>query len=157
VAKTDILILGDGVETALYLELVRSLVPLAKRLSLRLVFRPHPLERRFFAAAPQEGGFVLDTNPDVYASFERASVVISEVSTGLFEAVGLAGRVLMWETAKARFSFPHHFFEAFAEPEELEQILSQPARAGLSDETVDRTWAPGWKSNYERFVATAMA
>lgn len=155
-ARTDILVLGDGVETQLYLDLVRQLVPVGKRLGLRVVFRPHPMERRNVAASDGQP-FTVDTQPDIYASFERAHAVVSEVSTGLFEAVGLAQRVVMWETPKARFSFPAHTFETFTDAEQLGAVLESPSRRPLTPEAVERTWAPGWKANYTRFVERALA
>jgi hypothetical protein len=156
-AKTDILVLGDGVETALYLDLVARLQPVAERLGLRLVFRPHPMERRVFADRPAPNGFVLDVDSDIYGSLERAYAVISEVSTGLFEAVGLAERVLMWDTPKARFAFPTHPFQTFTTLEELQDILSRPTEGQLDPRTVERTWAPEWKANYRRFVDETLA
>lgn len=153
--RTDILVLGDGVETQLYLDLVQRLLPVAKRLGLQVVFRPHPMERRHVEGLDRPD-FLVDVRPDIYTSFERAHAVVSEVSTGLFEAVGLAQRVVMWQTPKALFSFPTHGFETFDNAEELGFVLASPSRRALTPEAVEQTWASDWKANYARFLESVL-
>ena len=67
----------------------------------KVVFRPHPLERSRVFALPAgvAQGFKSTDEPDIYPSLARAEVVVAEVSTGLFEAVGLTRRIFVWNTA----------------------------------------------------------
>jgi hypothetical protein len=155
-ARTDVLVLSDGIETDLYLGLAREL---AAQLDTRftVVFRPHPLERaKVLAAFP--GGIVdsvrIDQNRDIYQSFLSAYAVVSELSTGLFEAVGLVNRILIWDTAKARFCFPSHPFSVFSDAGDLARKLVEDGRIELATEQGEKIWKPDWRANYGRFLAS---
>lgn len=151
--KSNILILGDGVETEMYLNLA---VFLSKnQTALKVIFRPHPLERtklKSLLVSKNLGNVVIDENLDIYNSFCNAHVVVNEVSTGLFEAVGLADRVLIWDTPKSKFYYPNHPFASFVDENDLlEKIID--GKTGLLDaQCVQTFWADGWEENYENFL-----
>lgn len=156
--KHDILILGDGIETRSYLSLARELAARAGS-KFRVVFRPHPLERAWIKANLKEGGdrgVLMDENPDVYQSFLTAHAVLSEVSTGLFEAVGLANRIFVWNTRKSRFSYPSHSFDTFSNANECLDQLNNPAALSSPRISSDDVWAPNWRANYLDFVQSVV-
>ena len=150
--KTDVLILGDGIESDTYINFAQKLASqLPKQ---QVIFRPHPQERSYFSSkyrTGQMGSVKIDQNPDIYSSLNAAHAVVSEMSTGLFEAVGLADRVLMWATPKANFYLPSHPFETFSDVEALVKALSVPCTRPL-EWTVDDIWAPNWQENYRSFI-----
>jgi len=153
-AKSDILILGDGIETDMYLGLARSLVAGIGK-AIRVVFRPHPLERAKVFSAYSDGrvGDVhIDRNPDIYESFCSAHAVVSEVSTGLFEAVGLADRVFIWDTPKARFSYPIHPFASFSDARDLLEKIPKSDAGYVNVQKADQIWAPDWREKYLTFL-----
>jgi hypothetical protein len=148
-----ILILGDGIDTVAYLDLACGL---ATRLgdAYEVVFRPHPLERSAVNAkfsSQRVGSVRIDQNQDMYSSFQQCSSVISEVSTGLFEAVGLVEKVFIWDTPKSRFSFPSHPFFSFNSVEQLAEAITC-GKGGVSAEQNARIWGDGWEENYQRFL-----
>jgi hypothetical protein len=151
----DILILGDGIETERYVELARELARLlvGKR---RVVFRPHPIERqRFHAAPPVNFGDVhVDRNLDIYASFAAAGVVVSEASTGLFEAVGIVERIFALETPRARFSLPRHPFASCEGAADLAHEIVEGALGRIGAAEAAGIWAPDWQRNYREFLRT---
>ncbi len=152
--KDTILVLGDGIETELYLNLARSLKARLMGKRFRVMFRPHPLERSRIRTMSQAGqvDVELDPHDGIYAAFAEAYAVISEVSTGLFEAIGLADRIFVWDTPKSRFAFASHPFGSFATGDELAEFLIE-GKAGIVDTTSSRrVWAPDWRANYNRFV-----
>ena len=154
VAKSDILVLGDGIETDMYFGLARSIATGIGK-DLRVVFRPHPLERAKVFSAYSVGcvGDVhIDRNPDIYESFCSAHAVVSEVSTGLFEAVGLADRVFLWNTLKARFSYPIHPFASFSDAIDLIEKIRNSDEGYLNLQSADQVWAPEWRENYLTFL-----
>lgn len=153
--RTDILVLGDGIETELYLDLARQLAEQVGS-KFAVVFRPHPMERDpvFAKYANGAAGLVrIDQHGDIYRSFMTAHAVISELSTGLFEAVGLARRIFIWDTPKARFSFPSHPFCVFDDASDLALQLLQDDRKELTSEQSRAIWAPSWRENYQHFLA----
>jgi hypothetical protein len=153
VHKNEILVLGDGIETAMYLELATFLsnnLP-----AFKVVFRPHPLERQklneiLSSTSPDK--LTIDSRLDIYDSFRNAHVVINEVSTGLFEAVGLVDRVLIWDTPKSNFYFPHHPFESFTDKEDLLFKIRQSDQGLIAAAQAENIWASGWQDNYQNFA-----
>lgn len=155
--QTDILLLGDGIEFLLYLALAKELAELLRG-RYRIVLRPHPLERaEVYLRFPdgRVGDVLIDPNRDIYRSFASAHAVVGEVSTGLFEAQGIAGRVLLWETPKARFSYPWHPFCGFADARELVEALQKPPGAPSVVLETD-IWAPDWVGNYRQYLAQVL-
>ncbi|MBN9420845.1 MAG: hypothetical protein BGO63_08740 [Candidatus Accumulibacter sp. 66-26] len=155
--QNDILLLGDGIEFSLYLALAQELAHLLRG-RYRIVLRPHPLERAEVQLRFPEGragDVLIDPNRDIYGSFATAHAVVGEVSTGLFEAQGIAGRVLLWETAKARFSYPQHPFCGFSDARALVEALQAP-RAGQTEVLAGDIWAPDWAGNYRKYLAQAL-
>lgn len=149
----DILILSDGIEFPLYLALADELSRLLGGRH-RVVLRPHPLERaRVYRDFPdgRVGAVIIDRNRDIYQSFASAYAVAGEVSTGLFEAIGMAPKVLLWETPKARFSYPRHPFASFVDAREFAEVILDP-EAGRPSTVQEDIWASDWRGNYRRYL-----
>lgn len=153
-SKDQILVLSDGTEFGVYLDLARKLEPGATRKGLKVVIRPHPLERSVAASinAAEYGNVMVDSKDDLYMSLVSAHAVVSELSTGLFEAVGLAEKLFVWDTPKARFGFPTFPFQPFGSAAELTQLLEDDSVGRLPLSQADAIWAPGWQKNYEDFL-----
>jgi hypothetical protein len=157
--RNQVLILGDGIEAKLYLNLAGKILNIVKEKGLAVVFRPHPFERDKVKSSTLPEGVQLDSHADIYTSLKKSSVVISELSTGLFEAVGLVDKVLLWETDKSRFAFPEIPFKSFSTMDELELILSDKDSFHMESHTdsVTELWEPNWKQNYLRFVESVLS
>jgi hypothetical protein len=154
----QILVLGDGIETVSYLEFCGCL---AKALgnNHEVVFRPHPLERdRVWDTHPE--GFVgnvrVDAHRDIYSSFREAGAVVSEVSTGLFEAIGLVPKIFIWNTPKARYNYPFHPFHRFLDAAELARLLLDDSAGQVIAQQMESIWAPNWERNYLDFIEQAI-
>jgi hypothetical protein len=149
------LILGDGIDTQLYLNLACNLAKIKAIRGLPVVFRPHPLEREIVKSLNVPQGVELDTNSDIYDSLRQSSLVISELSTGLFEAVGIVKKILLWETDKSRFAFPNLPFPSFSTIEELEKHLEESNASSTYSEisiSPGALWESNWELNYKNFV-----
>lgn len=152
-----LLVLGDGIETDRYLTFMRQVSSEARAQGLRPIFRPHPFERARFAGERPENEFEIDTSSDIYDAFAGAAVVVSEISTGLFEAMGLVEHILIWNTPKAAFTFPEHPFQPFEDAEEFVALLSSGSLRRISQQEVHGIWAPSWRSNYLAFISSALS
>lgn len=154
----QVLILGDGIETTVYLELCEHLAAVLGS-SVKVVFRPHPLERSSVWANHPDGlvGKVrIDVNQDIYSSLREAGAVVSEVSTGLFEAIGLVPKVFIWDTPKARFGYPVHPFQGFSDANELARLVLDESAGRVSAQQMESIWAPNWQRNYLDFIEQAV-
>lgn len=152
--RSQVLILGDGIETKLYLNLASQVFDMVRAHGMQVVFRPHPFEREKVKSLIFPDGVQLDFHEDIYSSLKESSVVISELSTGLFEAVGLVDKVLLWETDKSRFAFPEIPFKSFSTMDELELIVNDRDSLQKYSPTVPASdlWEPNWRQNFLRFV-----
>ncbi|KPA96678.1 hypothetical protein [Pseudomonas asplenii] len=149
----NILILSDGIEFSLYLTLAEELSSLLLG-RYTVVLRPHPLERlqvheRFPGGLA--GNVVIDRHQDIYESFAGSYAVAGEVSTGLFEAMGIVEKVFLWDTEKARFAYPVHPFFAFSNAQEFASAILSPEEGRLSV-TQEDIWATDWKGNFQSYL-----
>jgi hypothetical protein len=153
VDRRTVLILGDGIEFDLYLDLARAIARAVAGTGLEVALRPHPLERT--SVLQRHGGCIdgvrIDVVPDIYTSFAQAHTVVSEVSTGLFEAVGLVARTILLNTAKSRFAYPEHPFTAANTVQEVIGLIHNVPKTPRVD--ADALWSPDWKNNYKRFLS----
>jgi hypothetical protein len=149
--RTRVIVLGDGIETEAYVALCRRLAGIVPS-PLRVVFRPHPLERARFVSTA-DPGVVIDEEIDLYGSLASAQAVLGEASTALFEAVGLVPRILVWDTDKSRFYLGDHPFERFTDPGEVKDLLANKDTGQLSSDSTDTVWADDWRGRFLRFVA----
>jgi hypothetical protein len=152
--KRNILILGEGRETQTHLsfaELLQSLVAV----DFRVVFRPHPQERHKFEPGGEidnSKGVPIDLNPDIYSSFAHAHTIVAELSTGLFEAVGLVPQILVWETEKSKFGLPNHPFQSVSDAQDAAVAVLRGVEAGEQEASADAIWRPNWQENFQLFL-----
>lgn len=145
-----ILILGDGVSTHDYLMLAKAIAEMIKGNDRQVVFRPHPFERANVDASSMPDMVTLDESANLVAAFLTADMVVSELSTGLFEAVGVVENIVMWETEKTKFFYPELPFPSFRTLEQLEPLIL--ANDIMQKLTAEDLWAPNWQLNYRKFV-----
>jgi hypothetical protein len=89
-------------------------------------------------------------------SVRDAEIVVSEVSTGLFEAIGLVPKIFIWDTPKAQFSYPTHPFQRFVTATELSAMLADETAGRVTLDQIDSIWAPNWRENYCSFIEAAL-
>ncbi len=155
--KKDILVLGDGIETEKYIELCFALAKEVGK-KFRIVFRPHPLERDrvHHRYGKKRNEFFIEWKNDIYEAFNLADVLISELSTGLFEAIGLVRAIFLWDTEKAKFCFPSHPFSTFKSSKDLIEKLKSENEGMVSESIIESVWATNWRENYRTFLKNAL-
>lgn len=150
--RDAVLVLGDGVDTEASLAWSRRI---GRELAapLRIVYRPHPLERARIARS-DVGGVEIDQSVSVYDSFRSAVAVLGEASTALFEAVGLVPNIFAIDTAKSRFHLPEHPFERLASTDDLAEMLAASS-AVVGSGLEQAVWAPDWRTRFSSWVDRA--
>lgn len=151
--RKNILLLSDGFDLDKYIELAKVLHPAAMKLGLSVVIRPHPRERAKAEAKLISEGLIVDKFDTIYSSFLSAKILISELSTGLFEAIGLVPTIFNWRTQKANFTIPDSPFEQFSNPSDLYEILAKK-KFHDNNTTINPLdfWAEDWRSNLRNFL-----
>jgi len=154
--KNQVLVLGDGIDTEKTLAFAQSLSALLRDGPEKVVFRPHPMERSAVLSRPA-ATISIDQESDLYSSLQRSHVVVGEHSTAIFESVGLADRIFVWDTPKSRLNLPHHPFARVHDPNELWYALRGGVEGKLADEEIRSIWATNWKVNYDSFVSEILS
>lgn len=152
-ARDVVLVLSDGTEFELYLRFAQE-VAAGVGSSLRVVLRTHPVERSQVQAkyGNAAGAVEIDQSGDLYASLTRAHAVVTELSTALFEAVGIAERVFMWSTAKSRFMFPSLPFQLVDSAASMVEQLGTDSSGRISNSLAESIWARDWQRRYRDFL-----
>lgn len=146
----QVLVLGDGIDTSRYLDLCAAIAGPLKKKGFTVSFRPHPLERSA-ASLSQITDFQIERSADIYVALSNSHTVISEASTGLFDAIGVSTNILVWKTPKASFTFPSHPFREFSELDDLLSFISDGGN-GSKKYTPESFWAPHWETNYSNLM-----
>lgn len=144
--KTKILLIGCARNTAEYIKMATFLSENID--TYEIYFRPHPSERYETERILLEGvNIKVDFDPNLYKSLESASFIVSEISTVLFEAIGLVPNIIMWRTNYSKFILEKSPFISFETQEELLGLISKEKQDNteLSEFIF---WDENWKENY---------
>lgn len=147
--KKNIVVLGSGQNTDKYIELTESIM--AKFQDFNVIFRPHPGEDSIAREIVDEKGSNVrfDENFEIYDTLKQAFVVISEITTVLFEAVGVVKKIIVWNNDYAKAFLPDHPFDSFERVEELQDIIY----GDLDKEYKDcEFWSEDCLQRYKNFV-----
>ena len=144
-----ITIIGTGENTASYIQLTEYLTTCFSDFCIK--FRPHPGELSKVKDMVGNGRehIELDDGPEIYTTLSDTSIIIGEVSTVLFEAIGIVNRIIVWNTAYAKAYLPDHPFECFSTYEELKDLIQKDQGIKYTD---NEFWEKNWKEAYQNFI-----
>lgn len=147
--KRTIVVLGVDHNTEKYIELTEYLM--AHFVDFNVVFRPHPGEVSTTSniISTRNSKIQIDMNCEIYDTLNQAYAVISEISTVLFEAVGIVEKIIVIDTDYSRAFMPKHPFDRFERLEELDEIILN--HQGLQYKGCD-FWSDNCLHNYKNFV-----
>lgn len=147
--KKLILFIGEAHNTDDYLDLAQKVAEKFVR-KWEVIFRPHPVERLYATQIEKKySGVRIDYNHDLYQELEQAYAVISEMSTVLFEAIGLSKRIIVWRTQYSKNWMADNPFEEFESLDELYKLMQADNEVNYSQEMF---WNKDFSINYRRFV-----
>lgn len=147
--SSNILLIGCARNTERYIQLA---IFLSESLPNRTVlFRPHPSERyeagQFLEKANSKVNLDLENN--LYKSLEQADVIVSEISTVLFEAIGLVPRIIVWRTDYSKFILKECPFESFENDNELLKIIANRSSLSIDENCF---WENNWKEKFSNVL-----
>ena len=118
-----------------------------------VVFRPHPGEVNNTRRILQENNIdiKLDDISEVYDSLEKTSIVVSEVSTVLFEAIGIADEIVVLNTDYSQSYLPNHPFKVCNTANDIADIAKHNDKQSAYSK--DMIWADCWEKNYLEFLS----
>ncbi len=151
-----ILVLGTGTNSEEMINLVLLLDKKHRSKGYQVIFRPHPLEWATVASVYNrvlDQKISIDTTSNVYHSFQRAEIVVSELSTALYEAKAFVNHVYL---------IRNDFSESFGdESMNIFPTLNENADLELGgsdnpEQSNQQLWERNWKENYEEFIRAAI-
>jgi hypothetical protein len=123
-----------------------------------IIFRPHPLEvplvNARYAQALASEAIRLDVGTDLYQSLARADFVAGDLSTTLFEAMGIVREVFCIEHPSSDLAIPRDLMKRFSSASELLRLIREHRPQNQSAH--DDLWAPNWEANYRQFMKIAL-
>ena len=151
-----ILVLGSGTNAQEMIHHVLRINARFRTKGYQVLFRPHPLEWATADAVYKrilDEKIKIDTTSNLYNSLQRAEVVVSELSTALYEAKAFVNNV---------YVIRNHFSESFGD-ESINIFPTLTESADLEFIGNDRTnnssyqlWEQNWKKNYEEFIRSVI-
>lgn len=150
--RDSVLIIGRAANTAKYLDLACELsiaVP-----ELRVLFRPHPSERRAALQCAKDYPMVEIDERELYDSLSRCYAVVGEFSTVLYEAVGIADRIFVWNTACSKTAMPVCPFETFNGCDDLVKALDSNHGQPYVPQDI---WSDHWRQKYKDFLREVLS
>jgi len=151
-----ILVLGSGTNSEEMIDCVLRLAKRYRSMGYQVIFRPHPLEWATLDSVYKrvlDEKIAIDTTSNVYNSFQRADIVVSEYSTALYEAKAFVDNV---------YIIRNYFSESFGdESTNIFPNLNENADLDLTgnkkaDESNHQLWEPNWKKNYQEFIRSVI-
>lgn len=151
VTKNKILLIGCEVSTKMYVKWTKQLSDTLPE--FEVCFRPHPGERRetFRILEEENIDIDLDDEKEIYNSLNNASTVISEISTVLFEAIGICDNIIVMNTSYSRAQLPYHPFTTCTSIAEVVQLLKCDSIG--EKKTIDNEiWSTNSINKFKHFV-----
>lgn len=148
-----ILILAGGSRFDFYIEMALQIVRLLPK-NFRVVIRTHPGEK---AEIQRKYGqhvrdIILDYSDNIYSMLAKSIAVIGEVSTGLFEAIGLTKRIFSYQSPINSLMMPDNPFDQFEKVDQLIDKLMDRDTGRINQVLEESIWARDWKNNYRNFI-----
>lgn len=148
--KNKIVFVGCNRKTKEYLGLARYVKQNCPNYDV--VFRPHPTERYETSELCKKEDFLIsvDYGIDLYSQLSETDILISELSTVLFEAIDLVDSIIVWDTPLSKYLSPNHPFTKFETKEDLLNVLMNINSAKKVSST-ESVWKLDAINNFKKF------
>jgi hypothetical protein len=143
----EIMIIGCARDTSVYCDMANAL---GKRFGKEnVVFRPHPSERVYVSTiiGEEPENYRIDFSRNIYSALEETDVIISEISTVLFEAIGLVKRIIVWRSDYSKYILPDGPFESAETISGLLNLIEEPQTTMIDE---NQFWNHDWKKNIKK-------
>lgn len=153
--QNRILVVGCGANTTQYIDWTIKLTELFPNYSV--VYRPHPGEKGETVKIIKEKNLniELDSIPEIYDSLANSYVVISEISTVLFEAIGICEYVFVMNTDYSRHNLPENPFVVCNNLEDLLYMVGDE-KYKTSDTICQGLWMEDGINKYSKFITDVL-
>lgn len=147
--KKDIIyIIGCANDTEKYMKLSSTIQDYFP--NYNVVFRPHPIERNEANKLLKKYPYIeIDESDSLYSILNQSYMVVSEISTVLFEAIGLASNIAVWRTDYSRKLWPSHPFYEFNSFEEFINLMDSNSKFMIDSE---KYWPKNTMKLYYKFL-----
>ncbi len=153
--KMKILIISDSANPDIMKKIVIEISSIVNNNKYDISFRPHPSElpiiENIYSELLVRDTIKIDTEKDVYLSLSNTDLVIGQISTALFEAIGICRYIFAIDQPITDLHVPQNIIKRFSNVKELINIIQT---YNSEDNKVNKgyIWEPNWKANYQNFM-----
>ncbi len=147
-----ILLVSNGINLNTLPKLAKKLFFLLNK-KYEIIIRPHPMEKNINMYENNKFSrfFKIDSEKNLYKSLKDKAIVISEMSTVLYDALNIVPKILMMRTKKSVFNLPNHPFE---ETKNLEQLIKKikSDKHYYNKVELNKYFKNNWKQNFQKYI-----
>jgi hypothetical protein len=155
-SKKVLLILSNGCNPTGICGFTSKLLESGFFKDFEVIFRPHPAERKdsleIYADILRLKNVRIDANDSIYSSFAKASVIVSELSTAVYEAAGFCNRIFVINDKYSASHVPEKLAFNVETVEDVLRILENTDIKDIESDFREKIWAPNWENNFKTFI-----
>jgi hypothetical protein len=146
-----ILLVSDGINIGMLINLSKKIFILFKK-RYEVFIRPHPIETdNLYKKHKFYKHIKIDNEENLYKSLSDKEIVISEMSTVLYDSLNIVPKIFILRTDKSKFSIPNHPFNEIKDINEL--IKKVNSNKTLNTKVNLKDYFDGnWKNNYIKYI-----
>lgn len=149
--KNNILIISDGLDSDLIIDFAKRLNSILKK-KKRIFIRPHPFEKiKWIRENKKIKNIQIDYEENIFKSLKRKEIVIGELSTVLFDAIGYIPNIFIWRTPKSMFNLTKHPFIEVKNVEEFADKINN-IHVQKNKFRINMYYKKNWKKNFQRYL-----
>ena len=150
ISSNKILIISSGISLEETTLLVFKILELSKNYIIYL--RPHPQELPYISTKFKDlisSGIIIDYD-DLYTSLSNSDIIISELSTVLFESIYLKLNVFLFNTNYTKSIFVKEIL--YCNIIDLNSINIIFKKFEFNENAINYYWSSNWKENFNSFI-----
>jgi len=153
IKKNDIkkiLLVSDGININMLANLSKKIFTLLK--NYQVFIRPHPIERHSFKKSLKLYKHIkIDNEENIYKSLLDKDVVISEMSTVLYDSINIVPKIFILRTEKSKFAIPTHPFNEVKNINELVKKINSNKKFNIKI-NINKYFSKDWEKNYNTYI-----
>ena len=147
-----ILFVSDGINIKMISNLAKKTF-LSLKGKYEVYIRPHPIEKIQINKSNMDfyEDIKIDNEENVFKSLSDKEIVVGEMSTVLYESLGIVSKVFILRTKKSEFVLPSHPFKEIRNIKNLIKEINLNKKNNLRIDLKDY-FEKNWEKNYKKYL-----
>ena len=146
-----ILLVSDGININMLKNLAKKIFIILKD-NYEVFIRPHPIERDNLKKEDKlYRNIKIDNEENVYKSLSDKEIVISEMSTVLYDSLSIVPKIFILRTKKSKYAIPDHPFNEITHIKGLIKKIKSNRKFNTKI-NLKGYFSENWKKNYNKYL-----